>query len=75
MREELNKILAKESLEEADIKILVQNKGLLTQEELVRLGFITVATPVSEILEVKPVKEVEFTPEPVVKKTRSKKVV
>lgn len=71
MREELNRILAKESLEEADIKILVQNKGLLSQEEMVRLGFASapVAVVAPEVKE-----EAQVTPEPVVKKTRSKKV-
>jgi len=41
MREELDRILAKESLNDADINTLAKNIGLLTQEEKVRLGFIS----------------------------------
>jgi hypothetical protein len=71
MREELNRILAKESLEDADINILAKNKGLLSQEEKVRLGFITVSAPIVKAPEV--VAEPFVEGEPVAKKTRSKK--
>ena len=45
MREEITKILAKGSLEDADIKVLVKNMHLLTQEEKVKLGFAQAPAP------------------------------
>jgi hypothetical protein len=40
MREKIDQILSKESIEDADIKVLVRNMNLLTESEKVRLGFI-----------------------------------
>jgi len=67
MREDLKRILAKETLSDTDINILVKNKDFLSQEEKVRLGLsapvqkeepIVVEEPkVEEKIEVKPVKK------------------
>lgn len=51
MRNIIEKIFEKESLEENDIGFLVQNKHLLTQEELIRLGL-------EKVIEVEEVKEI-----------------
>lgn len=57
MREELNKILAKGSLEDTDVNTLAKFQHLLSQEEKVRLGFV----PAPVKAEV--VKQVEVAPE------------
>jgi len=44
--DEIRRILAKESLDDTDINILMKNKGLLDQDALVRLGLAT--APVKE---------------------------
>lgn len=82
MREELNRILAKETLSDADINILVKNIDFLSQEEKVRLGLsapVQVKEPIvveeEKKLEVNPIKEeVIFVDEaPKAKKTKKKK--
>ena len=72
MREELEKILAKGSLDSADVDKLAKNKAYLTQEELVKLGWAT--APVANKVVMEPVAEPKVVVEPV-KKTRSKKII
>lgn len=68
MRSEIDRILSKESLVDADINLLAKNMGLLTESEKVRLGFITSPVVIAKVEEV--IKEVV---EPVVKVKKSSK--
>ena len=52
MDEIIRQILSKESLSDADINILVKNKGLLSQDVLVRLGLAAVVVVKPEVLPV-----------------------
>ena len=69
MREILDNILAKESLSDTDINILVKNIDLLTIGEKVRLGLIPAPKEVVEVKEVEP----EVVTEPVKVKRATKK--
>jgi hypothetical protein len=74
MKEIINQILAKEFLSDSDINILMKNKNLLSQDVLVRLGFVT--APVKELEVVaKTEKTVETPVVSVAKVSRKKKLV